>query len=308
MVSLGYKHHYFGSEEGTLFVALGLALRLSSHNYKNLIIMPQDLNIQRFINDYIKNTTVSFYQDFDFENIHHQFFEKFDSIFFISLKPENLKIMLPVFENLKEKEIIITSRKCDDECAKNFDYITKVKRESIFNNNRVIIFTGEGKGKTTGALGNALMGWMRGNRICIYHFLKNKASITEDKALKQVDGFELVRLGRDQEDYVWITDGKPDKKDIEFAQNGLRLVKERIKLFRNSIIVLDEILFAINHNLVSEKDVLDLIHTKHPETYILLTGRGESKNLFDLASKIYTMNKVKHPYDNDIPARKGIEY
>jgi len=224
------------------------------------------------------------------------------------LRPENLTLLLPLFDKLKEKEIIITSRKLNERIVEKFDYVTNVSRHSNPISNRVFIFTGDGKGKTTGALGMALIERMRENAVYIFHFLKNKTGLTEDKALFNLDGFESIRLGRDESVYTWITQKGPDKKDMELAGEGLRLVSERIKLFQNSLIVLDEILFAVSKRLVDEKDVIKLIREKSPQTILLLTGSGENKNIFQNANKIFIMEKIKHPYDNKVPARKGIEY
>jgi len=308
MVSLGYKHIYFGDDKVTLSIALGQVLRLSAHNFHNLIIMPRDLGIQQFIHNHIKNTSVIFYNTIDLMKLQKQFFEKHNVVFFLSLRPENLNILLPLFEELKEKEIIVTSRKFNDAFTEKFDYVTGVTRQSNLNSNKVIVYTGDGKGKTTGAIGRALIERMRGKKAFIFHFLKNKASITEDKGLIKIDRFELIRLGRDEPDYAWITGKGPDKKDIELAKEGLRLVRERISLFKNSLVVLDEILFAIRQNLIDEKEVVKIISEKPQETILLLTGRGENQYIFRNASQIFTMKKIKHPYDNEVSARKGIEY
>lgn len=172
------------------------------------------------------------------------------------------------------------------------------------------IYTGNGKGKTTAAYGLAMRsnGWKK--KICIIQFLKAKDSICGEIITAKKLRFKIICLNQKHPLFC------PQEKIGLYKQKlknslskNIKKVKEILKSNRYRLVVLDEIMNAIDQKYLSENDVLDLIKTKTKDTEIVLTGRANiPKRLRILADYITVMQEVKHPFKKRIPARQGIEY
>jgi len=168
------------------------------------------------------------------------------------------------------------------------------------------IYTGEGKGKTTAALGLSFRAAGRGKKVLFIQFLKGVetgelVSINENPNIEHVKMAETTRFFKTlsvQEQLALKT--KTQKEWIALGQ--------KIKSDHYDILVLDEIMATILHGLVTEKEVLQLLHEKPDELEIILTGRNASENLVEAADLVTEMRKIKHYYDQGIVARIGIEY
>lgn len=174
----------------------------------------------------------------------------------------------------------------------------------------VQIYTGQGKGKTTAAFGLALRAAGHGARVLIYQFLKPADLQLGERALilSHLEGITLRCL-----DEPW--DMFRSMQDTDQLARVRKAVREAIKDLETAahdklydLIVLDEIVFCLQQGLAAFDDVKRLIDIRDPRVELVLTGRGASQQLIDLADLVTEMQPIKHPYEKGVTARKGIEY
>lgn len=170
-----------------------------------------------------------------------------------------------------------------------------------------IVYTGKGKGKTTAALGIALRATGYEKKTCMIQFIKGSWHYGEMDSSKRLEPeFEMVAIGKG---FVGIIDDKSPKSDhIKVAQEAIRISKEKIVSKNYNTIILDEINYAINLNLVKIEDVIDLIKTKPDELNLVLTGNYARPEIIELADLVTEMKEVKHPFKAGIKAKKGIDF
>ncbi len=174
----------------------------------------------------------------------------------------------------------------------------------------VQIYTGDGKGKTTAAFGLALRAAGQGNKVLIYQFLKPaSADIGERFALQ----LGAVRIRVEVFDLPWdMAKSLNDEKQVTQAKTAISEVLDRIaqtaeKRFYDCII-LDEIVFCLSKGLAQLEDIKNIIDKKDPAVEIVLTGRGATDELTEMADLVTEMKNIKHPFDKGIKARRGIEF
>jgi cob(I)alamin adenosyltransferase len=170
----------------------------------------------------------------------------------------------------------------------------------------VIVYTGDGKGKTTAALGMALRAAGHGMKVLIVQFVKSFKSYGELKFVKKYNcGIKIETMGKG---YVKIRgDVHPFEEHVKAAKKTLEYAKEQIQSKKYRIVVLDEINIALDKKLLTLKEVTDLIKQKPPELHLVLTGRNAPKKLIQLADLVSEVKEVKHPFKKGILAQKGIE-
>jgi cob(I)alamin adenosyltransferase len=174
----------------------------------------------------------------------------------------------------------------------------------------VQIYTGEGKGKTTAAFGLALRAAGQGNKVFIYQFLKPPSvDIGERFAIK----LGAVRIRVEALEIEWdMKRSLQDRQKRAEAETAIADVLARIaetaeKRFYD-VIILDEIVFCHSKGLAKLEDITNIIDKRDSRVEIVLTGRGASDELIQLADLVTEMKKVKHPFDKGVKARRGIEY
>ena len=180
----------------------------------------------------------------------------------------------------------------------------------------VQVYTGPGKGKTTAALGLALRAVGHGLRVCFVQFMKEEGSTGERAAAQrlhpelEIHVFSAPHWGdRSQasEDTPWWN-LPPSAEDKKQAGEGLLFAQRALAGGAYDLVVLDEVLVALKFELVSLDDVLGLIRAKPPTVELVLTGRDAPAEVIESADLVTEMNAVKHPFDQGLEARKGIEY
>jgi len=169
-------------------------------------------------------------------------------------------------------------------------------------NGLVQIYTGDGKGKTTAALGLAVRAVGAGLKVYIQQFIKGKP-YSEISALKKLDGITLEQCG-----LGCFIKGRPKKKDIDAAEKGLIKAETNIVSGRFGLVILDEVNIALHLDLIELNDIIALIRNKPKHVELVLTGRSCPKKLLKYADLVTEMREVKHPYTKGIPARLGIEH
>jgi cob(I)alamin adenosyltransferase len=168
----------------------------------------------------------------------------------------------------------------------------------------VQIFTGDGKGKTTAALGLVIRALGHGLRVFIAVFMKGDYPYGEWEALARFPNVKIARFG-----FRTFTDPanvKPEEK--EQARQALAAAREAMLSGHYDLVILDEVNIATAWKLVELNEVVKLIQNKPPSVELILTGRQADKELIELADLVTECVKIKHPYDRGIKARTGIEY
>ncbi len=168
----------------------------------------------------------------------------------------------------------------------------------------VQIFTGNGKGKTTAALGTILRAAGHGLRIFIVFFMKGDYSYGEFETLLKLPNVEVLKSGfREFTDPLNV---KPEEK--EQAEKALAAARQAVNSGHHDLVVLDEINVALEYKLIELDDVIKLIEEKPPHVELILTGRYANDRMLEMADLVTEMVNVKHPFEKGIKARKGIEY
>ncbi|MFC1908860.1 cob(I)yrinic acid a,c-diamide adenosyltransferase [Chloroflexota bacterium] len=165
------------------------------------------------------------------------------------------------------------------------------------------IFTGDGKGKTTAALGTILRASGHGMRVYIIFFLKGYPS-GERKVLSELPNVDMASFGSRN----FVKSAQPKAEDIEQAKLALATAREAMLSSNYDLVVLDEIAAVLNLNLLELDEVTRLIGDKPPQVELILTGRQVDPRLVEMADLVTEMVKIKHPFDKGIKARRGIEY
>ena len=166
----------------------------------------------------------------------------------------------------------------------------------------VQVYTGDGKGKTTAALGLALRAVGAGLNVYIAQFVKGMHYSELTSLDKLSEHITLKQYGRN-----CFIKKDPQKEDIQAAQEGLREVREVMNSGKYQVIILDEANIATLYELFSVEDLLDLIKTKPEDVELVITGRRADPRIIEVADLVTEMKEIKHYYQNGILARDGIE-
>ncbi len=168
----------------------------------------------------------------------------------------------------------------------------------------VQVFTGDGKGKTSAALGVVLRALGGGLRVCIVVFMKGDYPYSEWAFLSKIPDVKIARFG-----FRTFTDPANVKpEEIEQAKQALALAREAMLSGNYDLVVLDEVNIAVAWKLVELDEVVRLIQDKPSNVELILTGRHAHPKLVELADLVTECLKIKHPYDRGIMARQGIDY
>lgn len=164
------------------------------------------------------------------------------------------------------------------------------------------VYTGDGKGKTTAAVGLAVRAVGAGKKIYIAQFVKGMI-YSEIKALLQyLPSIEAKQYGLD-----CFINREPKQEDILAAQKGLKEVAEIIKLGDYDVVVLDEVTIGIYYKLFSVDEVVNVLKLKPEQTEIVITGRYAPNELIELADLVTEMKEIKHYYQKGVLSREGID-
>jgi cob(I)alamin adenosyltransferase len=168
----------------------------------------------------------------------------------------------------------------------------------------VHIYTGEGKGKTTSAIGLAIRARSRGKRVLFAHFFKERDSLSEISLLEQM-GISTIIFDTIKSPFFYPTISR-DYLRAETIK-ALELIKHICSEQRPDLVVLDEFICLVSENVLSEQEAMSFITEKPAKIEIVLTGRGATDGIIRLADYVTNMQNIKHPFDRGVPARKGIE-
>ena len=174
-------------------------------------------------------------------------------------------------------------------------------------NGLIIVYTGKGKGKTTAALGIVLRAVGYGKKVCMIQFIKGSWHYGEMTSSKKLEPkFEMITVGKG---FVGIIDDKSPKEDHkEIAKEAIKISNEKIQSGKYDIVILDEINYAVNLDLISVKDVINLIKLKPQKVDLVLTGNYAKDEIIEIADLVTEMKEIKHPFQRGIKAKKGIDF
>lgn len=168
----------------------------------------------------------------------------------------------------------------------------------------VQLYTGNGKGKTTAALGAALRAAGHGMSVLMIQFMKGRL-YGEFKAVDRFEGrITIEQYGRDE----FVDPKHPDPIDVELAGKGWARAHDAVRDEHLDLLILDEINVAVSFGLIPIEDVIDFIRSKPSHLELILTGRYAPEALIEVADTVTEMHEVKHHYQKGVKARKGIEY
>lgn len=165
----------------------------------------------------------------------------------------------------------------------------------------IIVHTGDGKGKTTAALGLAIRAFGAGLKVLILQFIKGARRSGELEALDAL-GIEVRQLG-----LGFITEENFDEQK-QSARTALELARREILSGAWDLVILDEINYAVKFGLLNAEDILSLIKIRPPQLHLVFTGRAALPELIDAADLVTEMKLIKHPFKQGIKAQSGIEF
>ena len=172
-----------------------------------------------------------------------------------------------------------------------------------FGTGLVELFTGNGKGKTTAALGIVLRAIAHNLKVYIVYFMKGGYPYGEQQVFSGMPNVDFSVFG-----FTWLTDPSNVKpEEIEQAEKALAKAREVISSGDYDVVILDEVNVASGWKLIDVNEVLELVRNKPEGIELILTGRYADQKLIDAADLVTEMRKIKHPYDRGIRARKGID-
>jgi len=174
-------------------------------------------------------------------------------------------------------------------------------------NGMVQVYTGDGKGKTTAAIGQGIRSAGRGLKVYMIQFLKS-LDTGELHACEKLGGYFRIFRFEKERGFFWTLDEEQKK---ELKQEVNQAFEFAVKVMQNrecDVLILDEIMAAIVNNLISEQQVCDFIKSKSESVELILTGRNAPAAIVELADYVSEIHSVKHPMDKGISARIGIEY
>ena len=167
----------------------------------------------------------------------------------------------------------------------------------------VIVLTGQGKGKTTAALGVVLRAWGRGMKTVVLQFMKARTSnYGENRAAKKL-GIEIIPFG---EGFTWLSDDI--EKDKATARECWELAREKIASGQYGIVVLDEMTYPMSYGWIAVEEVIDTLRQRPQGLHVIITGRDAPQELIDFADLVTEMHEVKHPYEEGLKAQPGIDF
>jgi cob(I)alamin adenosyltransferase len=168
----------------------------------------------------------------------------------------------------------------------------------------VIVNTGDGKGKTSAALGVLMRSWGQNMRGVMLQFLKSKTGKWGEIRAAQRMGVEIIPLGQG---FTWTSENL--EQDRALAQSCWQQCREKIESGNYDVVIMDELTYALNYHWLDLEEVLTVLRQRDPMLHIIVTGRDAPQALIDFADMVTEMREIKHPYKTQgILAQKGIEF
>lgn len=168
---------------------------------------------------------------------------------------------------------------------------------------RILVVTGNGKGKTTAALGTAFRALGHGHRVCVVQFLKGQGQYGERLMAERLENLDWFICGKG---FVFTKENIDE--DREVARQGFALAEEKIASDLYDLIILDELTYLPLYDFLPVERIVAALRAKPERLSVIITGRGADQQLLDLADTVSVIESKKHAYEQGIKAQKGIEF
>ncbi len=168
----------------------------------------------------------------------------------------------------------------------------------------VEVYTGDGRGKTTAAIGLAFRAAGRGLRVHIIQFMKGDPTYGEFKSCREHPLITIEQHGRKE----FVNPNEPTTVDLELGERAMERAREVLAAGEADVVILDELNVAIAFKVVKLRDALALVEMRKPHVELVITGRGAPRELIDRADLVTEMREVKHPFKKGVLARQGIDH
>lgn len=184
------------------------------------------------------------------------------------------------------------------------DNVAQERPRRSTQNGLVVVNTGDGKGKTTAALGTVLRAWGRDMRCCVIQFIKSESGSWGEARAAEKMGVEWHQMG---DGFTW--DSKDMDETIARSRDAWSLAQDRISSGDYDLIVLDEFTYPLNYQWLDVDAVISWLAEHKPVAlHLIITGRDAPASLVEYADLVTEMNSIKHPFDDGIKAQPGIEF
>jgi len=174
----------------------------------------------------------------------------------------------------------------------------------------IIVYTGDGKGKTSAALGAAVRASGYGWKIYILQFMKGSWHCGEIDGIKKLapphGGVVMEQIGKGF--YKIIDDNLPEEEHKKTARHALNRARQMMHSGEYQLVILDEINFAIDLGLLPLEDVIKLLQEKPSRLHVILTGRNAKPEIIEMADLVTEMKEIKHPFQQGYKGKKGIDF
>lgn len=167
----------------------------------------------------------------------------------------------------------------------------------------VLLFTGDGKGKTGAALGVTMRAWGRGWRVCWLQFIKSRTSNYGETRAAARMGIEMIPLG---DGFTWLS--RDLERDRALARECWEQARGKIGSAAYDLVVLDEITYPVSYGWLDAAEVTAVLRDRPPDVHVILTGRGAAPELAACADLVTEMREVKHPFREGVKAQPGIDF
>jgi cob(I)alamin adenosyltransferase len=168
----------------------------------------------------------------------------------------------------------------------------------------LMVFTGDGKGKTTAALGLAFRALGHGQRVAVIQFIKGSWQYGELKSAERFsDLLDFHVMGRG---FTWKSDDLD--RDIARAREAWDFACKTMAENRHQLVILDELTYLVTYRMITEHDLLAGLAARPPEMHVVVTGRGATEGLITAADLVTEMREIKHPFHTGVKAQQGIEF
>ncbi|MBE0428291.1 MAG: cob(I)yrinic acid a,c-diamide adenosyltransferase [Thermoleophilia bacterium] len=196
----------------------------------------------------------------------------------------------------------------NDQRPPDHDLLAQVIWEQTRRQGLVHLYTGDGKGKTTAALGLALRALGRDRRVAMVQFLKRtKMKTGEIVFVEKMDGpFTIQRFGASR--FATEEEKREVEESGQTVARGWEVSKELVKSGNHDLVILDEVTHVVKQELVPLQELIEVVRDKADSLELVLTGRHAPPELVEICDYVTEMKKIKHPFRNGIRAREGTEY
>ena len=171
----------------------------------------------------------------------------------------------------------------------------------------LIIYTGNGKGKTSAAMGTAFRAVGQGMKVLMVQFIKGSWHYGELESAKMLgeERFQIIPMGRG---FVKVGKEELDPADVEMVRRAWEYGKEKLFAGQHELLVFDEINYAIHYGMLPAEEVAEALARRPEKVHVILTGRNAHSSLVELADLVTEMKEIKHPFQKGILAQRGIDY